>query len=350
MLEALKGFENDAISGAFDIRLEGGFVSVGLRAYHLDAREEYNSPVRNPSILEARTGYKIAQWGIEMRKQYLLRRVNSQKKNATTCTPSDTGTSYQLLHRLNWQHLAIVLFLLLAMGGTLGTGTAHAQTRAYESNSADNTVSVIDTATNAVVATIPVGGFPLGVAITPDGTRAYVTNQESNTISVIDTATNTVVATIPVGGGPNGVAITPDGTGAYVTDLFSDSVSVIDTATNTVVATIPVGGSPDQIAITPDGTRTYVTNVNSNTVSVTDTATNTVVATIPVGGGPVGVAITPDGTRAYLTNVYVYPNTVSVVDTATNTVVTTISCWLRSPRLGSHHAGWNRSLRDQSGL
>ena len=69
-------------------------------------------------------------------------------------------------------------------------------------------VSVIDTATNTVVATVTVGGGPFGVAITPDGVFAYVANFGSGTVSVIGTATNTVVATVPVGGGPFGVAIT----------------------------------------------------------------------------------------------------------------------------------------------
>src|SRR5207253_2081625 len=87
-------------------------------------------------------------------------------------------------------------------------------------------------------------------AITPDGTRAYV-DAGSSTVSVIDTATNTVVATIPVGADPSGVAITPDGTRAYVTDQGSTTVSVIDTATNTVVATINVGADPVAVAITP---------------------------------------------------------------------------------------------------
>jgi YVTN family beta-propeller protein len=44
------------------------------------------------------------------------------------------------------------------------------------------------------------------VAITPDGTRAYVTGSP---VSVIDTATNTEVATVPVGSRAFGVAITP---------------------------------------------------------------------------------------------------------------------------------------------
>ena len=60
-----------------------------------------------------------------------------------------------------------------------------------------------------VVATVPVGLSPEGVAITPDGKNAYVANSGSGTVSVIDTATNTVAATVPVGPSPEGVAIIP---------------------------------------------------------------------------------------------------------------------------------------------
>jgi YVTN family beta-propeller protein len=50
-----------------------------------------------------------------------------------------------------------------------------------------------------------------------------------------------VVATIPVGAQPSGVAVTPDGKYAFVANFFSHTVSVIATATNTVVKTVPVG-------------------------------------------------------------------------------------------------------------
>jgi YVTN family beta-propeller protein len=185
----------------------------------------------------------LAETSVKSRtKQSLIKRVNSQS-SITTCKASDSGPFYQILHRTIWQHLSIVLFLLLSIGAGLSTATAQAQIRAYVTNVSSDTVSVIDTPTNTVVATVPVGLFPFGVAITPDGTRAYVTNYNSNTVSVIDTATNTVVATILVGTFPFGVAITPDGTRAYVTYDRSNTVSVIDTATNTVVATVPVGPS-----------------------------------------------------------------------------------------------------------
>lgn len=98
------------------------------------------------------------------------------------------------------------------------------------------------------------------MAAAPNGTRVYVANQNSGNVSVINTATNTVIATVPVGIGPSGVAITPDGTRAYVTNQGSDSVSVINTTNNTVIATIPVGDAPIALAITPDGTRVYVAN------------------------------------------------------------------------------------------
>src|SRR5262249_44039721 len=77
------------------------------------------------------------------------------------------------------------------------------------------TVSVIDTASNTVTATIPVGIIPYGVAVTPDGSTVYVANEDpathAGTVSVIATATNTVTATIPVGSGPRafGVFIGP---------------------------------------------------------------------------------------------------------------------------------------------
>jgi YVTN family beta-propeller protein len=133
---------------------------------------------------------------------------------------------------------------------------AKATTFGYVANGFNNTISVIATNNNTVVATIPVGDGPSGVAITSDGIHAYVTNQLDNTVSVIETANNAVVATIPVGIDPSGVAITPDGSHAYVANLrgndetnqFDRTVSVIDTASNKVVATIPVGNAPVAVA------------------------------------------------------------------------------------------------------
>jgi YVTN family beta-propeller protein len=199
---------------------------------------------------------------------------------------------------------------------------AQAAPFAYVTNQSAGTVSVIDTGTDTVIATVPVGTHPEGVAITPDGTRVYVTNEYSDNVSVISTATNTVIATVAVGTRPQGVAVTPDGTRVYVANLYSDDVSVISTGTNTVIATVTVGTTPEGVAVTPDGTRVYVANLNNNNVSVISTATNTVIATVTVQNQPAGVAVTPDGTRVYVANEGA--GSVSVISTATNTVIATV--------------------------
>ncbi|MES9538191.1 Ig-like domain repeat protein [Actinomadura sp. NPDC000600] len=193
---------------------------------------------------------------------------------------------------------------------------------AYVAIHSDGTVVVIDTVTNVVAATIGVGVYPYGVAVSPDGGGVCVTNAGDDTVSVIDTATNTVTTTIPVGVYPYRVAVTPDGGSAYVTNGHQATVSVIDTAADAVTTTIPVGTSPRGVAVTPDGGNVYVTNAGDDTVSVIDAATNTVSATVPVGGNPFGVAVTPDGGSVYVANLD--PGTVSVIDAATNTVTTTI--------------------------
>jgi YVTN family beta-propeller protein len=82
--------------------------------------------------------------------------------------------------------------------------------------------------------------------------NAYITNQDSDNISIIDTPTNTVIATIPAGEYPEGVAVSQDGRRAYITNRnrlgsghTTGTVMVIDTATNTVIGSpISVGNFP----------------------------------------------------------------------------------------------------------
>ena len=58
----------------------------------------------------------------------------------------------------------------------------------YVTNVSDGTVSVINEATNAVTATIPVGYGPYGVAVDPAAGTVYVTNDGDGTVSVINAA------------------------------------------------------------------------------------------------------------------------------------------------------------------
>jgi YVTN family beta-propeller protein len=160
----------------------------------------------------------------------------------------------------------------------------------------DTAVSVIETINNTVLTSIDVGG-PLGIAITPDGLYAYVANS-GQTVSVINTTSNAVVAKVALGVDPSEIAITPNGLYAYVTSYYSNhSVSVIETTNNTVLTTIKLKNMLTGIAITPDGLYAYVTDSNS-IVSVINTKNNTVIAIITFDSseasqGFAGIAITP---------------------------------------------------------
>jgi YVTN family beta-propeller protein len=207
------------------------------------------------------------------------------------------------------------------------------------SNEEENhfSVHVIDTATNTVTDTVPVGSFPKGIAVSPDGKKVYVTNSWNDNVSVIDTAINTVTATVPVGRFPEGIAINPTGTKVYVTNSLDNNISIINTSTNDIISTVNVGINPVGVAVNPEGTKLYVTNVGNfsvpdNTVSVIGTATDNVIATVKVGQQPVGISVSPDGEKVYVVNNG--DDNVSVIDTATNNVTATVNVGNESHTIG----------------
>jgi YVTN family beta-propeller protein len=185
-----------------------------------------------------------------------------------------------------------------------------------------DSVVVLDTQTRAVTATIPTERYPYGVAVAPDGRRVYVTNHDANLVSVIDTASNAVVNKIAVKPNPHGIAFSRDGARVYVANHDSNLVTVLDTANGAVVAEIPVGRSPHSLAMSPDGSRVYVVNYDADSVAVIDPAANTVVATVPVQRKPQSVEFAPDGQHAYVVNDG--SDSVSVIDTATGQVTATL--------------------------
>jgi YVTN family beta-propeller protein len=162
---------------------------------------------------------------------------------------------------------------------------------------------------------------------------AYVTNagefgdDVQDDLSIIDLATNTVIATVPVGHYPQGLAINPAGTAVYTANSFSNDFTVIDTVKHTST-TIPGGLVPVGVAVHPDGTRIYIANVDFmnegiSTVSVVDRATNIIIDEIFCGNGSIGVTMHPDGTVAYVTNTG--DGTIAVLNTKTHQVTDTIA-------------------------
>lgn len=202
-----------------------------------------------------------------------------------------------------------------------------AGTRLYVLNSGDNTMSVIDTTTNAVIGQpIAVVAGPSDVVISPDGTKLYISASNAGAIQVLATMNNQQIGPlIQIGGAPAGLALNPAGTRLYAGDIIKSSVGVIDTQSATVVATAPAGAGAIAVTSNPAGTRVYAANFGGGqgtTVSVINTSNNTLASTIAVGNSPHGLAMDATGTALYVTNQR--SNNVSVVDPASNTVVATI--------------------------
>ena len=205
------------------------------------------------------------------------------------------------------------------------------KTYAYVANRDDNTVSVIDTATNKVTSTVPVGLCPVEVAVSPDGKKVYVSNFNSSNISVIDTNTNSVTDTVAVNGK---MTVSPDSSKLYVLNPIED-ISVVDTSTYFITDEMKrevksYNAIPTNIAISQDGTKLYVVNVNSNSVSIIDTTTEKDIYDIFVGrmfeGGILEIAVSPDGTKVYVPYLSPYSgqDTIAVIDTTTYTVINPI--------------------------
>lgn len=196
-------------------------------------------------------------------------------------------------------------------------------TQAYVADSSGTgSVHVVDTAAQAVTATVPAGGH--GLALSPDGTRLYSTGP-GGVLSVIDTATDTVVATVACGTSSGYVAVDGTGAHAYVTDWTTRSLYVVDTATNSVTATIPLtsgNSSPTRVVVNPAGTTAYVGEGPGGEVLVVDLPSGTVTRTLPVGTGILAEAIDTAGSRLYVgaSNATMNPaGSVTAFDTAGGT-------------------------------
>jgi YVTN family beta-propeller protein len=189
-------------------------------------------------------------------------------------------------------------------GATLAmaSGIAAAGPKAYVGNFADNTVSVIDTATGKVVGTIPVAAGPHGMAISSDGGTVYVAGDGSSLLSIIDTASDRVTKTVEVGKTPNGITLTPDGRVLLVTVYGEDKIAFLDTATQTVVGTVAVA-KPHTVSIRPDGKLAYVTSQEPGHFGlvVIDLASRTVVRTIALEKTPRDAEFGYDGKAFYFT-------------------------------------------------
>jgi YVTN family beta-propeller protein len=231
-----------------------------------------------------------------------------------------------------------------------------------------NSVTIVETATNAVKHVTYVGRSPHEPFFTRDGKEVWVTVRGENYVSVLDGKTYEEKTRITVPNGPGMQIFSPDGAYGYVCSSFTPETVVISVATHEIVGRVPqVSPFCPNIAATPDGTQVwftlkdvgktmvfdarppfsvlktlvtgpitnhvnfaqnahgtfaYVTVGGLNEVQVFSTNDFAKVATIPVGKLPHGIWPSGDGTRVYvgLEN----DDSLVAIDTLSNMVITTI--------------------------
>lgn len=200
-----------------------------------------------------------------------------------------------------------------------------------------------------------VSGFALALALSAATGTAfaqdyfiYVTNEDSNDVSVIDGASDAVVATVPVGKRPRGLKVSPDGTRLYAavsgapkcpptmdddeceeleTDLSADGIAEVDTAARKLLRVLPSGLDPEQFDVNWKTGLMYVANENANQASILDIAKGQIIGTVATGLEPEGVRVSPDGRVAYVTGEV--DSDITVIDTATGTLKGRIKVGLR---------------------
>jgi YVTN family beta-propeller protein len=148
---------------------------------------------------------------------------------------------------------------------------SHSNVRIYVTNSAGNTIDVIDPTSNKVIQTIRGIELPHGVAFSPDGARVYISNESDSVLDVVDRKSGEILKKIPLSARPNNIAITKDG-GRVIVGIRTDPgiVDVIDTASLTRVKSILVDGSVHNVFVTPDGKYAVSGSIENKAATVID--------------------------------------------------------------------------------
>src|SRR5258706_12911753 len=144
----------------------------------------------------------------------------------------------------------------------------------YVTNSAGDTIDVIDPTANTVVQVIHGIELPHGITFSPDGARVYVSNESESVLDVVDRKSGEILQKVPLSGRPNNIAITKDGRRILVgIRAPQGALDVIDTVSLIRVKSIPVD-SVHNVYVTPDGKYAVSGSLEGQSVTVVDVQTD----------------------------------------------------------------------------
>ena len=181
----------------------------------------------------------------------------------------------------------------------LGAWPASAETvRIYVTNSAGDSIHVIDPATNKVVQVIKGIEAAHGIGFAPDGSKVYASNESDTTLDVFERKSGKLIKKVPLSNHPNNIAVTKDGS-RVVVGIARDpgALDVIDTATLTRTKSIPVNGRLHNVYVTPDGKYVITGSIRTRMITVIDLASEQPVWALQLDKGvrPMTIEAGPDG-------------------------------------------------------
>ena len=178
--------------------------------------------------------------------------------------------------------------------------------RIFVSMPSVNQVAAIDSLTFRLISNIKAGGKPSRIVLQPDGKYLWVANDAADGpaesgVTVIDTTTLLVVASIPTGKGHHEIAI-DENQNVYVTNQQDGTVSVISGDKLAKVKDIPVGKSPVAIAYSARSKSAYVASRDDGKITVISAETQSISGSLAEKPGLTALAITPDGRWGFVAN------------------------------------------------
>jgi YVTN family beta-propeller protein len=214
-----------------------------------------------------------------------------------------------------------------------GLAVSYSGKKLLVANSANDSVSLIDTTTRQIIAEldlrpgkndpaqkgVPGGEYPYAVAFKGDD-KAYVSSLRDREIVILDLhATPAISVRIKTHGQPGKMILNKAQALLFAVADNSDTVVIIDTAKDRIAAEIKTtapsamlagkknfkGSIPTSLALAPDEKTLYVTNAGTNSLAVIrlekDPDDSTVVGLIPTAWYPTSVSAAHDGKLIYVT-------------------------------------------------
>jgi YVTN family beta-propeller protein len=190
---------------------------------------------------------------------------------------------------------AVAAFALALVPSAVNAGTV----RVYITNSAGDSIDVIDPVANKVVQQIKDVVGAHGIAFSPDAARVYVSNEETSSLDVFDRKTGKLIKKVALSDHPNNISVTKNGDRIVVAIARGKGgLDIVDAATLTLKKTVSTnGGRLHNVYVTPDNKYVVGGSIPSKTFYVFDLDKEQLAWAMPMDLGVRCMAIetNPDG-------------------------------------------------------